>query len=75
MTQQNTNNLKKEITQFVDLIGFNFAKCAWLDKLSNEAKNTLNEYCFDTPSLSKRDVAMMLYSNQEKKLWSIIMGR
>ena len=75
MTQQNTNNLKKEITQFIDLIGFNFAKCAWLDKLSTEAKSTLKEYCFDAPNLSKRDIAMMLYSNQDKKLWSIIMGR
>ncbi len=75
MTQQDTNTLKFEIKRFVDVVGFNFLKTSWLDKLSEGAKSTLFEYCYDAPSLSKRDVAMMLYSDQDDKLWSIIMGR
>lgn len=75
MTQSNTNTLRSEISRFIDVIGFDFSKCSWLDKLSNEAKNTLNEYLFDAKSLSRRDIAMMLYSNQDEKLWTIIMGK
>lgn len=75
MTQQNTNTLKFEIKRFIDVIGFNFLNTSWLDKLSEESKSTLSEYCFDAPSLTKREVAMMLYSDQDDKLWSFIMGR
>ncbi len=75
MTQQNTNQLKFEIKRFVDIIGFNFANTKWLDKLTEVSNATLLEYCYDAPSLSKRDVAMMLYSNQDNKLWNIIMNR
>ena len=75
MTQQDTNRLKFEIKRFVDVIGFNFLKVSWLDKLSNEAKTTLSEYAFDAPTLTKREIAIMLYSNQDDKLWNIIMGR
>lgn len=75
MTQQDTNRLKFEIKRFVDVIGFNWLNCSWLDKLSNEAKITLSEYAFDAPNLTKREIAMMLYSNQDNKLWNIIMER
>ena len=56
MTQQDTNRLKFEIKRFIDLIGFDFMNTSWLDKLSKEAKSTLKEYCYDAPSLSKRDI-------------------
>jgi len=75
MTQQDTNRLKFEIKRFVNLIGVNFMNTAWLGKLSEGAKNTLSEYCFDAPNLTKREIAMMLYSDQDEKLWSIIMER
>ena len=75
MTEQNTNRLKFEIKRFVDDIGMGFLKCSWLDKLSNEAKETLREYLYDAKTLSRRDIAIMLYKDQDDKLWDIIMGR
>ena len=74
MTQSETNNLKKEITMMVDLVGFNFMECSWLDKLSIKAKGTLKEYFADAGSLSKREIAIMLYKNKDTQLWNHIMA-
>jgi len=74
MTQSETNNLKKEITMMVDLVGFNFMECSWLDKLSIKAKGTLKEYFADAGSLSKREIAIMLYKNKDTQLWNHIMS-
>ena len=74
MTQSETNNLKKEITMMVDLVGFNFMECSWLDKLSIKAKGTLREYFSDAGSLSKREIAIMLYNNKDTQLWNHIMA-
>ena len=74
MTQSETNNLKKEITMMVDLVGFNFMECSWLDKLSIKAKGTLREYFVDAESLSKREISIMLYKNKDAQLWNHIMA-
>lgn len=73
MTQQDTNQLKFEIKRFVDAIGMRWMNTSWLDKMSNEAKLTLSEYHFDARILGKRDIAIMLYNNEDEKLWKIIM--
>ncbi len=74
MTQSETDNLKKEITMMIELVGFNFLECSWLDKLSVNAKGTLKEYFADAGSLSKREIAIMLYKNKDNQLWSHIMA-
>jgi hypothetical protein len=75
MKVQETKRLKFEIKRLVDLIGFNFSDSKWLKNLSDDAKVTLNEYSYDAAILSKRDIAMMLYSDQDDLLWGIIMKR
>ncbi len=74
MTLADTNNLKKEIKRMIDLIGFNFMNTSWLGNLSDSAKNTLSEYVYDARTLGRREVAMMLYNDQDSELWHIIMS-
>lgn len=73
MTKQDTERLKFELKRFVDVVGFTFLNVQWLNNLSDGAKATLREYCFDAPSISKREVAILLYNNQDDKLWNLIM--
>ena len=73
MTQQDTSQLKFEIKRFINVIGMDFFNTSWLDKISDGAKLTLSEYFFDAKSLGKRDIAIMLYNDQDTKLWELIM--
>lgn len=75
MTQQDTNNLKSEIRNFVDVQGFKFLNTSWLSQLSEDSTQTLNEYFIDAEILGKREIACMLYHNQDRKLWNIIMSQ
>lgn len=73
MTTQYTEKLRNEIKFMVDVVGFNFLNCSWLDQLSYKSKATLSEYYHDAKTLGKRDIAIMLYNHQDSKLWDIIM--
>jgi len=74
MTLQDTKNLKSEIRTMIDVKGFNFINASWLGELSEGASQTLSEYFFDAETLGKRDIASMLYHNQDSKLWGMIMS-
>ena len=73
MTLENTNTLKNEIKRLINEIGFTFMDTRWLNNLSTESKSTLKEYCYDMPSYSKRDIALLLYHDKDEKIWEIIM--
>lgn len=72
MTTQETESLRSEIKNIIDVKGCNFFLISWIENLSDESKSTLNEYFMDAGTLSKRDICILLYSNRDKKIWKEI---